>query len=369
MRTDMARNLIVKAFLEHSENDGDTLIMLDADHIHPPDILDRLARFPDELGVVGALAYRRGGNHDPMFFFRQPDGELHSAMTWDNEGVYQCDAVATCAIAIKRWVFQKLDESGWAWPYFRYEYPESGAVPSEDIVFARACEATGIPHHCDTSTLTPHLISDVADGRQWQASLAEQRHGPSTGSGNAEFAEAPPREEFPRLLDEIGAEIGAEIGVQRGEFSEYILANWDGILYMVDPWEYRVEEYNDPANVSDAEHETNYREAMRRMEPFWPRVRIMRKVSVEAAPCFENDELDFVYIDANHSYEAVTADLEAWYPKVRPGGIIAGDDFINNSHPRFECRVKDAVIDFAGARGHAVHVSREPWPRLWYFVK
>jgi predicted O-methyltransferase YrrM len=49
--------------------------------------------------------------------------------------------------------------------------------------------------------------------------------------------------------------------------------------------------------------------------------------SVEAARHFQNGSLDFVFLDADHTYESVKADLAAWWPKVRPGGILAGHDF------------------------------------------
>lgn len=49
--------------------------------------------------------------------------------------------------------------------------------------------------------------------------------------------------------------------------------------------------------------------------------------SVEAARNFADGSLDVVWIDADHSYEAVLADIAAWWPKVRPGGWIGGDDY------------------------------------------
>ncbi len=64
--------------------------------------------------------------------------------------------------------------------------------------------------------------------------------------------------------------------------------------------------------------------------------------SDKASLLFDDETLDFVFIDASHVYDEVTRDISCWYPKVKKGGIIAGHDFIS----RFD--VPDAVQDFFG---------------------
>jgi predicted O-methyltransferase YrrM len=56
-------------------------------------------------------------------------------------------------------------------------------------------------------------------------------------------------------------------------------------------------------------------------------VRILKQASVEGAKRFENGTLDLVFIDGDHGHEAVKADILAWLPKLKPGGLIAGDDY------------------------------------------
>jgi SAM-dependent methyltransferase len=57
-------------------------------------------------------------------------------------------------------------------------------------------------------------------------------------------------------------------------------------------------------------------------------VRAVRMSSAEAAARYDAASLDFVFIDGDHDYAAVREDLAAWLPLVKPGGVLAGDDYI-----------------------------------------
>lgn len=56
------------------------------------------------------------------------------------------------------------------------------------------------------------------------------------------------------------------------------------------------------------------------------RIHMLRVTSLEAAAFVKDESASFVYIDANHEYLHVKADIMAWIRKVKPGGILAGDD-------------------------------------------
>ncbi len=87
------------------------------------------------------------------------------------------------------------------------------------------------------------------------------------------------------------------------------------------------------------------------------RVTAHRRPSADAARDFADRSLDFVFIDARHTYEAASEDLAAWWPRVKPGGLICGHDYTNS--PGVRAAVDRFVEDHGLA--HAFRVSRASW--------
>ena len=172
-RTDDARNTACLALLKAAQHDTDTIVMLDSDHDHPPDVVERLVAH--NVGVVGALYYRRSEPYDPMVFFRDAEGALNTPADWDPDaGLIPCTIVGTGAIAIQAGVLRRLMESGVPWPWFRYVYNPAGQVqPTEDIYFGLACETVGIPHHVDFSLTSPHLTTSQVNERTFRKHMED----------------------------------------------------------------------------------------------------------------------------------------------------------------------------------------------------
>ena len=179
----------------------------------------------------------------------------------------------------------------------------------------------------------------------------------------------PTRLELPHILNarKLFGE-GAEIGVQKGEFSQAILQTWRGKrLYSIDPWRrWNEDVYDDVSNVSQAEQDSRCQETIERLSPFGERSNVMRMTSQEAAASFADGQLDFVYIDAQHHYEAVRDDLKRWYPKVKAGGFLAGHDYLDGQDPAGAFGVRSAVDEFASAEGLRCAVSREKLYASWF---
>jgi Methyltransferase domain len=118
---------------------------------------------------------------------------------------------------------------------------------------------------------------------------------------------------------------GAEVGVQTGAFSQSILSDWTSCtkFYLVDLWKHQ-ENYHDHANANDQVQEQYFETTKTALQAYENKTIFLRMTSVEAASHVPNQTLDFVYIDARHDYCGVKEDLNAYWPKLRPGGIMAG---------------------------------------------
>lgn len=136
--------------------------------------------------------------------------------------------------------------------------------------------------------------------------------------------------------------VGVEIGVERAVFSKTICRkNPETKLYAVDPWK-AYKGYRD--HVSQEKLDAFYEEAKERMKDF--NCVIIRKFSSQAVQNFEDESLDFVYIDANHDYDHVMEDMQLWYKKVKRGGMLCGHDYIRRKGQDHLYGVKQAVTDF-----------------------
>ncbi len=145
------------------------------------------------------------------------------------------------------------------------------------------------------------------------------------------------RRDRARLLRRLPrGSVGVEIGVWAGDLSAAILrAVRPARLHLLDPWAFAPDEpyeqawYGGARAGSQADMDEVYKRVLQRFQTEIADgvVVIHRAPSAEAAARFEDASLDWVYVDGNHLYEYVWTDLELFAPKVRPGGLLAGDDY------------------------------------------
>jgi predicted O-methyltransferase YrrM len=138
--------------------------------------------------------------------------------------------------------------------------------------------------------------------------------------------ENPMQERARQLIEWVGhLTFGVEVGVAWGETSHSVLSNVPGvILTLVDPW----------PDVAVMHWVQNH------LSHFERQTRFLHYPSVEAARLCAGEQFDWVFIDGDHSEEAAWADLNAWWPLVKPGGILCGHDWTWHRSPGVAISVK-----------------------------
>ncbi len=145
----------------------------------------------------------------------------------------------------------------------------------------------------------------------------------------AALAAAPSRADlWVRAIEAADVRAMAEIGVWKGAFARQILERCAGVerYFMIDPWA-ALPDWNKPLNVEQARFDEVYAEAMAATDFARARRTVLRGRTKDVASMIPDGALDFAYIDGDHTLRGVTIDLQRMLPKVRPGGLLGGDDF------------------------------------------
>jgi hypothetical protein len=141
----------------------------------------------------------------------------------------------------------------------------------------------------------------------------------------------------------IGAEIGVEYGLNAKTMLKYLSIEK---LYLIDPY------YDNQDNISG---DQRYKKTKKYLAKYSNKIKFIRETSEQASSEIPN-ELDFVYIDGAHYYEAVKKDIELFYKKVKKGGIIGGHDFWAS-----EIGVCKAVSEFAENKNLKLYGQITDW--------
>jgi predicted O-methyltransferase YrrM len=124
------------------------------------------------------------------------------------------------------------------------------------------------------------------------------------------------------LVRQYKAKSVAEIGVWQGRLSDVLMRLDLDRLILVDPFDTALPHCSKKW-FSQAELDLVYEAILNRIPKH---CEFYRLESVLAAGIMKDESLDFVFIDANH-YKCAE-DIEAWWPKVKQGGVLAGDDYV-----------------------------------------
>jgi hypothetical protein len=161
---------------------------------------------------------------------------------------------------------------------------------------------------------------------------------------------------------ENGWKNGAELGVWYGETFKYLVNNCPELtmlgvdLYEPQPDNDGPQKYYPGEHGHLWEHDVYYNDMMKFCSKTNGRASIFKGTTTDAAKTVEDESLDFVFIDADHSFRGVDTDITHWYSKVKPGGYIIGHDI-------HWIGVKEAVEKHFGTDYHTADDF------IWYVVK
>ena len=162
-----------------------------------------------------------------------------------------------------------------------------------------------------------------------------------------------------------GKIIGAEIGIDRGKFSRILLEMYPEIekIYGVDGFTKSSNKQN--RNFTNKQWNNYYLSVKKNMN-FGSRFEIIRKSSLEAISFLPNN-LTFVFIDADHSYQCVLDDINRYEKKVMIGGILCGHDYPCKKYPE----VKPAVDFYVQKYGRDLKstIDIDIKVGMWWWIK
>lgn len=171
-------------------------------------------------------------------------------------------------------------------------------------------------------------------------------------------------ENAPLKVLEVGVEYGGYLDIYYPQLKDSVEK-----FYLVDLWQ---TEGND-------DHFTKFEDRVEqgyaRVKELYgdnPQVEMCKGASVERAKDFEDEFFDYIYIDADHTKEAVLEDLKAWYPKVKKGGIIAGHDtYCDPDNVSFDFFDVEGALEefFTEEQQENIHLTNEYAYKTWVYIK
>jgi hypothetical protein len=173
-----------------------------------------------------------------------------------------------------------------------------------------------------------------------------------------------------RLLHNAPLECAAEIGVWKGDFAQAMLTNFSAVTkyYMIDPWAH-LPDWNKPFNVDDQTFEEVHAEALSKTDFAASRRMVLRGRTSAVINEIPDQSLDFAYIDGDHTLRGITMDLIQVLPKIKEGGLIGGDDFVNKPWQHGAAYEPTLVCPFAVYFAEAMRLPFVALPHKQFLIQ
>jgi hypothetical protein len=320
---DQARNYCVHKFLN---SDCTDLIFIDSDVSFKPDSIEKLLKHDKD--IIGGIYPLK---QDELQFPTEIKFNEENNCKEESTGLVYSTMVPTGFLRIKRNVFDRLIESDTERKKYRiqkdqndvYTFFNTGILfddnkwRGEDVAFCKYWLEIG-----GELFIEPDITFNHTGTKHWEGNfynylmsrrvdLIDKAEGIKGWTSEKELAAL---REFASLSDSV-----VEIGSWKGRSTKELLENCRGTVYAVDTWEGSIGDISGMI----AKEQNIYSEFMKNVGDY-PNLKVLKGNSIDIGKDFK-DKVDMVFIDANHDYESVKADIETWLPKCKK--ILCGHDY------------------------------------------
>jgi hypothetical protein len=316
------RNEMCQAWV--NQTNADYLMFIDSDMQFPPYGVGRLVR--RDVDVIGGVYFRKEAEARPLVFDYNADGMFETIQDVPADHVFECDGIGTGFMLIKRKVIESFtaEVTKTIGNPFGIGFGPTGREEGEDLSFCRRVQKLGFKVWADPTIPLGHLgkIAYTRQNYEGFKGFQEWRRERLTYSNDIEGWMSPGELNYlyhtAKDMDSI-----IEVGSWKGRSTHALLSGCRGKVIAIDTWKGTQGEAGNP-HVEAVEHDIFNDCFMKNVGHFenleaWP------MTSLEAAARVPDKSVDMVFIDGDHSYEAVKADIAAWTPKARK--LLCGHDW------------------------------------------
>jgi hypothetical protein len=305
------------AFKEAQNVGADYLLMVDCDMSYPDNALQKLIDLDKD--VASGMYYKRPFPHYPLAYeWTGKEDDVHRNIVDIPEEPFKIDSVGTGFMLISKrvldlWTPDVYAEHGKPFSHKTYDDGLGGETIGEDTSFCMRCRDLGIEVWVDPTIELGHIGSQVVKKDHWEQgkTLLLDNTGWTTDKELKFLAESA-----------VNAQNIVEIGCWKGQSTKALLDASKGTIHAVDHFMgSATDESRGFANVQDV-----YSQFMDNVGHY-DNLKVYKMGSEEAVNKFDNGSLDMVWIDADHSHDGCSKDIDMWLPKIKKGGLICGHDY------------------------------------------
>lgn len=300
---------------------ADYLMFIDSDIIFPPyGVMKLVERDKD---IIGGVYYAKSTPNQPIVYTKNGNEKYEHINDLPKEP-FECDGIGTGFLLIKKRVLEaftpevvrKLGK-----PFNMYQ-KKDGTEQGEDLAFCRRAKALGFSIWADPTIPLGHVGGEIYRSNHFKANLALKE----SYLKSLEYTNKIPGWMGAGELDWLYRQAKdkqtiVEVGSWKGKSTHALLSACKGTVWAIDHFKGSEGEAVAHAEAKDGKV---YEEFMANVGHF-ENLQVRKMASLEAVKEFEDKSVEMVFIDGEHTYQGVKADIEAWLPKAKK--LICGHDF------------------------------------------